>query len=268
MATVFEIAIAHDDARYAEQCAHEAFREVDRLEGVLSRYIENSDISRINAAPVGEPVRVGVDAFECLERCATLCEETNGACDVTLGTGMELIRLDKEELAVTRGSAGVSIDLGGYGKGYAVDYMARVLDDWDVESALLHGGTSSVLALDAPPGDRGWQVTLRHPADREQIIGRFNLRYLAVSGSGLRKGCHIIDPRAGTPATGTRAAWAVTRTASVGDALSTAFMVMSADEIRGYRERDPETRAIVIRGESATTQTVSRFGDCKDLERA
>ena len=294
MATVFEIAIVHEDAGYAEQCAHEAFREVDRLERVLSRYIENSDISRVNVARVGEPVRVGVDAFDCLEHCAALSSATNRACDVTIGallehwskveatglpgtgdrpaevareTGMSQVHLDKEEHTVTRGSDRLIIDLGGYGKGYAVDRMARVLDDWDIESALLHAGTSSVLALGAPPGERGWQVTLRHPSDREQVIGRFYLDRRAVSGSGLRKGCHIIDPRSGNPASETRAAWAITLTAAVGDALSTAFMIMSPEEIREYRERDPRTRAIVIRGDAGTTETVLRFGDCRDLER-
>ena len=295
MATVFEIAIVHEDAKYAEQCAHEAFREVDRLERLLSRYIDNSDISRINAARVGEPVRVGADAFECLQHCAELSTSTNSACDVAIGallrywsnvgakgqpgtddrlaelvseSGMDQVRLDKLEHTVVRRSDLVSIDLGGYGKGYAVDCMARVLHDWDVGCALLHGGTSSVLALGAPPGERGWQVTLRHPSDREQVIGRFHLENRVVSGSGLRKGCHIIDPRTGNPASRTRAAWAITRTAAVGDALSTAFMIMSPEEIREYRKHDPETRAILIRGESESAGTVLRFGDCRDLERA
>lgn len=267
MATVFEVALVHDDAAYAEQCAHEAFREVDRLERALSRYVENSDISRVNDARVGEPVRVGVDAFECIRHGAVLRGATSGACDITLGTGIEHLELDDVELTVMRCAEPVGIDLGGYGKGYAVDCMAKVLDDWEIESALLHGGTSSVLALGAPPGQRGWQVTLRHPCDHEQVIGRFYLRHLAVSGSGLRKGCHIIDPRSGESAAGASAAWALTKDAAVGDALSTAFMIMSPDEIGDYCARDPEVRAIVIRGDSGATEAVLRFGDCRDLER-
>jgi len=267
MATVFEVALAHDDPVYAEQCAHEAFREVDRLERALSRYIENSDIARVNDAAVGERVRVGVDAFECIKRCVDLCEETNGACDVTLGTGIDQLELDDGELTVTRRSSAVAIDLGGYGKGYAVDCMAKVLDDWEIESAMLHGGTSSVLARGAPPGERGWLVTLRHPSDREQVIGRFCLRHLAVNGSGLRKGCHIIDPRTGETAAATSAAWAITSDAAAGDALSTAFMIMSPDEIGEYCAREPGVRAIVIRGDSAASGAVVRFGDCRDLER-
>lgn len=293
MATVFEIVIIHEDAGYAEQCAHEAFRELDRLEQVLSRFIENSDISRINSAEIGEPVRVGFDAFACLEHCARLSEETRGACDVTIGallecwakvdatgltpstdrladilqgTGMHQVDIDRARHTVARRADGVSIDLGGYGKGYAVDCMAKVLDGWDIGSALLHGGTSSVLALGAPPGERGWQVTLRHPSVHDQVIGRLHLRHRAISSSGVRKGRHIIDPRTAYPATETRAAWTITKTAAAGDALATAFMIMSPEEIREYCDHDGESQAIVIRAEPGSAEEVLRFGDCRYLE--
>ncbi len=290
MATVFEIAVVHADPQYAAQCAHECFREIDRLEGVLSRYLANSDITRINRAPVGRPVQVGLDTLACLRHCVDLHRATFGACDVTIGSLLdavsgkkppeypgsaptdaaspERILLDEPNHTVTRLVESVCIDLGGYGKGYAVDRVAEILVDWSVESALVHGGTSSVLALEAPPGARGWQVTLRDPGDREQVVGRFHLRHVAVSGSGLRKGAHIVDPRTGRPVSETFASWAVTPTAARGDALSTAFMIMSEDEIRAYRGDDPGTRGIVIRRNPADDgRAVLRFGDCRDLER-
>jgi thiamine biosynthesis lipoprotein len=292
MATVFEIVIVHDDAGYAEQCSHEAFRGVDRLEQALSRFVENSDISRINNAPVGEAVRVGIDAFECLEHCVRLSAATNGACDVTMGLlseywsgveasghapasdrlaeirqgiGMQQIELDPGQNTVTRRADRVSIDLGGYGKGHAVDRMADVLDDWGISSALLHGGTSSVLALGAAPGQRGWPVTLRDPSAPDQVIERFHLRRSAMSGSGLGKGHHIIDPRTARPATETRAAWTVTKTAAASDALATAFMILSPEEIRAYCDRHQETLAVVLRADAAGAGDVLRFGDLDDL---
>jgi len=63
MATTFEVIIVYDDDRYARQAAAAAFDEVDRLEGELSRFIENSDITRINNLPANEPLRLGLDAF-------------------------------------------------------------------------------------------------------------------------------------------------------------------------------------------------------------
>ena len=293
MATVFEIVIVHNDAGYAEQCAHEAFREVDRLEQALSRFIENSDVSRINVAPVDEAVRVGIDAFECLEHCTRLHAETNGACDVTIGalldywsqaeasggrpeddrlaelrerTGMQQIILNSQDHTVSRRSEHVRIDLGGYGKGYAIDRMAAVLGDWDIGPALLHGGASSVLALDAPPERRGWPLTVRDPAATDHIVGRLSLRNLAMSGSGLRKGRHIIDPRTALPATANRAAWSITETAATGDALSTAFMIMSGDEIRAHCEDHVTSRAILIPADAPPGKHPLRIGNFDDLE--
>ena len=48
MATGFEIFIVNKDKTYAEQAAHAAFSELDKLEQELSRFVENSEISRIN----------------------------------------------------------------------------------------------------------------------------------------------------------------------------------------------------------------------------
>jgi thiamine biosynthesis lipoprotein len=85
MATTFEIIIVHEDERYAQQAAAAAFDEVDRLEGELSRFIENSDISRINNLPANQPLRLGLDAFECLQLSRRIYAETNGAFDITIG---------------------------------------------------------------------------------------------------------------------------------------------------------------------------------------
>ena len=85
MATTFEIFIQHNDARYAGQAARAAFDEVDRLEGLLSRYIENSDICRINNLAAGESTPVNLDTFKCLEIAAKMHEQTEGVFDVTIG---------------------------------------------------------------------------------------------------------------------------------------------------------------------------------------
>ena len=85
MATVYEIYIIHDDAEYAYQAAWEAFTELDRLEQELSRFIENSDISRINNLKKGASTRVGLDAFECIKQSAQIYNDTKGAFDITVG---------------------------------------------------------------------------------------------------------------------------------------------------------------------------------------
>ncbi len=70
MAATFEIFIVHRDAVYAEQAAWAAFEELDRIEDNLSRFIENSDVSRINSLAANQPLQLGLTAFECLpDKC-------------------------------------------------------------------------------------------------------------------------------------------------------------------------------------------------------
>ena len=273
MATTFEVIIVDDDARYAGQAARTAFDEVDRLEAELSRFIENSDVSRINNLPANQPLRLGLPAFECLQISARIYAETNGAFDVTIGsllncwrakdgtprtpskgelsfarehTGMRLLKLDEAEHTVQLLTSSVQIDLGGIGKGYAVDRMAELLHEWGINAALISGGYSSVLALDAPPGTKGWPITLSNPANRRQTLARLYFRGKSLSASGLRKGRHIIDPRTAQPVEAKLAAWVSACDAATADALSTAFMVMALDEIRQYCLRHPDVLGMVI----------------------
>ncbi|OHB77650.1 MAG: hypothetical protein A2Z25_04690 [Planctomycetes bacterium RBG_16_55_9] len=290
MATTFEIIIIHEDEHYARQAAAAAFEEVDRLEGELSRFIENSDISRINNLPAHQPMLLGLDAFECLKISVQMYAETNGAFDVTIGsllkcwrnedgsprtpsgeelnfarlhTGSHLLQLDEREHTIRLAASSVQVDLGGIGKGYAVDRVAELLRQWSIETALISGGYSSVLALEAPPGTKGWPLTLSDPADHRRILARPHLRAGALGGSGVQKGGHIISPRTGRPVESKRAAWSYAPDAVTADALSTAFMIMDPDEIRQYCSLHRDRRAIVIvreRDEKMEKERILHFG--------
>jgi thiamine biosynthesis lipoprotein len=315
MATTFEIIIQHDDSRYAEQAARQAFDELDRLEGELSRFVENSDISRINNLSPEEPLLVGLATFECLQLSARIHAETHGAFDVTIGsllrcwlnkdktlrnpsegelslarqrTGMNLIKLNEAQHTVEllaspcrkASPSGVQIDLGGVGKGYALDVMAELLRDWSIDTALIHGGFSTVLAINAPAGvpafgggpAKGWPLTLSNPLHRSQTLAYVHLHDRAVSGSGVQKGQHIIDPRTARPVQAKQAAWACARNGATADALSTAFMVMSPEEIERYCVRHPDTLAMVILKdpEGGQKDKILHFGHWNegDLSRA
>jgi len=290
MATTFQILIAHEDAQYAQQAACEAFDELDRIEAELSRFIENSDISRINNLPANQPLPIGLAAFECLQISVRLYDETDGAFDVTVGsllscwltenktartpsekelefarqhTGTDLLKLNETDHTVELLASPVQIDLGAIGKGYAVDKMAELLRDWSINTALIHSGYSSVLALGCPSGTNGWPVMLSNPRNRKQTLARLYLRDTALSGSGLQKGQHILDPRTHQPVEGKLAAWALAATAAAADALSTAFMVMSPDEIEKYCRNHSDTLAMPILAkpdEEMQRHNILRFG--------
>ncbi len=296
MATTFEVIVVYDDDRYARQAAAAAFDEVDRLEGELSRFIENSDITRINNLPANQPLRLGLDAFECLQLSCRIYAETNGAFDITIGsllsrwrnedgtprtppqkelnlarqhTGTHLLQLDEDEHTVRLLAAPVQVDIGGIGKGYTVDRVAELLCEWSIETALISGGYSSVLALDGPVDTKGWPLTLSNPDNRKQILARPCLRGRAISGSGLQKSQHIIDPRTAQPVKGKCAAWVSAPDAATADALSTAFMVMSPDEIRQYCSRHPDILAMIMlegEGKDAQKDQILHFGPWKKDE--
>ena len=153
----------HPDERYAAQAAQAAFDLTDRLERELSRFLTNSDITRINHLAAGESTRVSPSTLECLVIARHMFDLTGGAFDVSIGTGLPSLELDADDFLVRATKDGVRVDLGGIGKGYAVDLMAELLEEWGLEVALVHGGFSSVLALEPPAGRDGWPLTLSDP---------------------------------------------------------------------------------------------------------
>jgi thiamine biosynthesis lipoprotein len=162
----------------------------------------------------------------------------------------------------------LDLDLGAVGKGYALDKALDVLREWGIENALLHGGTSTAVAVGSPEVLPADQVSSEHPSANairplgiETLGGwpvgvgagwpgapsRILLSGRALSGSGTEvKGEHILDPRTGAPARRHLAAWASAPTAALSDALSTAFFVMTPEEIEGYIALHPDIWACVV----------------------
>jgi len=271
MATTFEILIVHKDRPYAGSAAQTTFVELDRLESELSRFVENSDVTRINNAPANQPVKVGLDTFECLKRCIEISHRTNGAFDVTIGsllkcrlgenrkllspareqidearkhTGVHLLKLNDSDYTVTVTDTAVQIDLGGFAKGYAVEKIADTLADWDIDTVFINAGSSTVFALNAPPDKKGWPVTITSPTTSKQLR-KLHLENQALSGSGLEHGPHIIEPRTAGLIEDKIAAWSLAKAPADADALSTCFMVMSSEEIKNYCRKYPDVSAMI-----------------------
>jgi thiamine biosynthesis lipoprotein len=262
MATVFEVHCVHADARYAGQAAQAAFDLVDRLEQELSRFVENSDVSRVNHLAAGHGTRVSPSTMECLQVAWHAYRLTGGTFDASIGSGLERLELDPDDFAVHAREGGARLDLGGIGKGYAVDRVGGLLEEWEIHCALVHGGYSSVLALEPPPERGGWPLTLSEPGSG-RVLARVEARRRAWSASGVRKGDHILDPRSGLPARGRSAAWAAVpwedggAPAAVADALSTAFMIQPAEEIADLCRRFPGLEAWLAPAPADREETAS-----------
>jgi thiamine biosynthesis lipoprotein len=283
MATTFEVMLPFGTANAAE-AADDALDQIDQLESQLTVYREDSEVSRLNKLAVAQPVAVEPRLFGLLRLASRLTVDTGGAFDVTTGAlikawgfyrrsdrvpseeerelvreriGMRHVALDHDQQTVRFHRAGLEINLGSIGKGYALDRVGeRLRTEWGLAHALLHGGHSSIVALGSEPGTtRGWSVAIRHPRDADCQLAIVNLRDLALGTSaatfqyldynGRRLG-HILDPRTGWPAETVASASVIAPTAAEADALATAFFVLGVEGARAYCAAHAEIGAVLL----------------------
>ena len=192
MATRFELVLPCDDARDepALRAAGEAaLEEIAECEQQLSAFRSDSLVSHVNRVGHERSVVLDQDTFALFEECAQVRRASEGALDVCLGNALRVhgFRESNEGELPGRqlGSAGfeldpatwslrlldsqAALDLGAVGKGHALELAGRSLREGGVERALLHGGTSSVLALGAPPDADAWNVALEAAEDAPRV---------------------------------------------------------------------------------------------------
>ena len=271
MATRFELLLHGGSPAYLRAAGEAALGEIRYWEERLSFYRPTSDVSHINAKAASEPVRVDARVFDLLQRAKQLHTLTGGAFDITIAplmrcwgfvnntghlpdeaalaaarsmTGMHLVHLNAAKRTISFEKEGVQIDLGGIGKGYAIDEAIASLREDGVTSAFLHGGTSSVYGLGHPPGDMPWKTAISSPEvppesvqekDIIEIMPLENeaLSVSAVSGksfcaNGVEYG-HVLDPRSGRPVHGAMLAAVAGGSAMETDVLSTAMLVLGTE---------------------------------------
>ena len=240
-----DLLICGCDYNYARSAAEECFGKVSMLESLLGMYCEGSDIDMINSSPVGGIVKLTGDACDCLMQAFGASAATGGAIDVCLGDyfsrrkaskgggKIEPVRgrfeLDPEDFYIKKVAEG-KIDLGCIGKGYAVDEAVKILrDTWEIGSAFMNFGGSSIYAFGMPDGGGPWKVNLAGGAVYDVPESGAGI---GASGTSVL-GEHIVDARTGeVPQNQPFRTWAFSASAAASDALSTAFMVLGEPEIR------------------------------------
>ncbi|MDZ7316348.1 MAG: FAD:protein FMN transferase [candidate division KSB1 bacterium] len=288
MGTIIDLYFADIDQSYAASAAEEVFRLIERLEQLLSRFIPTSDISRINALPIGGSTVVSLETFECLKQCREIYYRSGGVFDVTIGAlyriwlnedkslrnpsardieeakrrvGFQHLVLNEADFSVTMAGGPVVLDLGGFGKGYALDLAAELLQEWEIPCYMLNAGQSS-LRFGDPPAGEPWRVTLSDPFNGYRPFRELRPYRIAISGSGLQKGRHIIDPRFARPVENRRAAWSYHPSAAYADGWSTAFMMLNLREIRAAcRENSGLGATILFSGYEPLEERLFDFGE-------
>lgn len=239
-----------------KRAAQIAFREIARIEALLSKYNPQSEISRLNASG---KIKASPETFYILKKAKWFCRESGGAFDVTAGAlsdlwgfteknysypddaqikkslrlvGCDKIILIEADNMVKLKTPGVKIDLGAIAKGFAVDCAVKELKKSGVESCLVNAG-GQIYALGDKFG-RPWRVAIRKPRG-EGFNGYLLLEDRAVATSGdyeqyfIRQGqryAHIFDPRRGYPADSGIASVTVTAPDGLAaDALATIFFI-------------------------------------------
>ena len=287
MATRFELVLHGENPVTLRAAGEEALEEVVRLENLLSLYRPGSEIAHLNARAAHEKVQVSPEVFTLLERAQQLHTDTDGAFDITIAplvrcwgfmdnqgkmpslevlsaarelVGMHRVELDASRRTVHFARAGVMLDLGAIGKGYAVERGAELLREAGVASGLFHGGTSTVCAIGHPPDSATWRVAIERPPPGFGNSTFPELPYveltdecLSVSAvwgrcfsSGGNSFGHVIDPRTGQPVDGAWLAAVVLPSATETDALSTALLTLNSPGFERLARIRPGLKAVLV----------------------
>jgi thiamine biosynthesis lipoprotein len=276
MGTMIDIVVYHPSKADGARAAERAMREIERLDRVLSHFKDDSDLSRLNREASRGFVAVDASLYDIVQQSIAWSRRTDGTFDITIApllrtwkqayadgrrpsdadvaAAKQCVGSDKVELEapdrIHFRSACLAIDLGGIGKGYAVDRAMEVLKDDDVSSAMINAGGSSIGAIGTPPGQPGWAVRIAAKVsgsdtlllrDMSMSTSQQNpLPFATMAGSFGE----ILDPRTGAPAEGRTAIAVVTPSGTTAEALTKALLMMPSADATALLARLPDVSAL------------------------
>ena len=252
--------------------------ELRRIDSLMSHYKPESQLSQINQYANERPVQVDKELFDLIRLSTHYSQITEGAFDITYASVGYLYNypqhirpteaqirqalpavnwrnmlLDEEHHTVRVELPGMRIDLGGIGKGHAVDRGIDVLKARGIARALVTAGGDSRIIGDRM--GRPWLVAIRHPDNPSKVVTRIPLSDSAVSTSGDYERYfdedgvryhHIIDPRTGHSASKVRSATILAPTATQTDGMSKTAFVLGAEKALEIINRMPEYDAVFV----------------------
>jgi thiamine biosynthesis lipoprotein len=276
MGTVVEIVAGGQSSTKLETAVDAAFAEIARLDKLLSRYHQQSDVTRISQSDRSS--NVARETVEVIALGLDVAQRSGGAFDLTLGSLKALWGFDQENPTVpgqdvlTAALAGIGpaalsldgqqvnkraphlqVDLGGIAKGYAVDRAIAVLKEHGVTSAAINAGGDMYLLGQRP--QRSWRIGIQHPRQNDAVLETVQVHDRAVVTSGdyerffEQDGIryhHIFDPQNGLPARRCQSVTIITDSVALADALATAVFVLGPEAGLQLLTQYPEAEALIV----------------------
>jgi thiamine biosynthesis lipoprotein len=275
-------AVARSEAA-AQTMASAGFSEIHRLEQLLSTWIPTSELSQVNASAGMKPVHVSAETMTVVRHALQAGEMTNGGFNITIGPAVEAwsvidgqripteseldtlrplvdlqaVHVDVGKRTIFLEKAGMRIDVGGIGKGYAADQA--------VEAMRKAGAVAGVVALSGDiktfgrlPGGKMFPVGIQHPREDGSVLAWIDLEDEAISTAGdyerffEREGVryhHILDPRTLQPARSCQSVTVIAREGVWADGLDTGIFVMGPERGMELVEQLPDVEAIIVDAE-------------------
>ena len=277
---VFVTAVAKDEET-AKNSVAAGLDEIRRIERLMSTWIPTSELSKVNAAAGKHPVQVGRENMEVLKTSLRMATLTEGGFNIAIGPAVvawdvsqegripsleELdavrpfisladINLDEQAGTVYLKRAGMQIDVGGIGKGYAADLVVDVMQK--------AGATAGVVALSGDiktfgrmPDQERFVFGIQHPRKEQgHILGRIELENEAVSTAGdyqrfiMKDGIryhHILDPTTLLPARGCQSVTVIAKEGVMADGLDTGIFVMGPEKGMALIEALPDVEGVIV----------------------
>ena len=296
MGTLVKITLYVADEDEARAAFAAAFCRIRALDDTLSDYKPESELNRITISGVGTPVGASRDLIRVLAVSQDLAAATGGAFDITQGpiirlwrearasgrvpdgdalreasarSGYRKLHVDRAAGTVRTDEAGMRLDVGAIGKGYAASEALAVLTARGIGAALV--AVSGDLAFSgAPPGARGWRVQLHSLDVAPEVPPVLQLTNAAVSTAGAseqyleaggRRYSHIVDPATRTALTDDITVTVVAKHGLDADGLDTAVSVLGVEKGLALIESRPDAAALIVRRtpQGARLVTSSRF---------
>ncbi|WP_158971387.1 FAD:protein FMN transferase [Paraglaciecola sp. L3A3] len=278
MGTNIHVEVWAEQPELGTHAIQTVFTEMQRINQLMSPYIDSSELSKINRLAAHQPVKISQEMFDLLQLSVGLSAETQGAFDITFASvgflyhyqkkhkptqqdidkalsaiSYKHIQLDPANTSVYFNHTDVKIDLGGIAKGHVVDTSIELLKNLGIQHALVTAGGDTKLLGDRL--GRPWHVGIRDPRNKERQAVTLPLINTAISTSGdyeryfEQDGVryhHILSPKTGKSAYQVQSVSIIGKRSTLNDGLSTAVFVLGVKDGIDLINRTPGYDAIIM----------------------